>query len=156
MEERKKAQAKGLKLLPFRLITTLKGKPNVAAENDVDSKSDHGQDTNTDGCLASGSQQSSSVIAQEPLAASVNEGNSHEITSQRKESNCPKSDDNDLDSDGRLADTNFCCIFHHCHRHFPIPLFGLLRYSSLAFFSSLAPGITIFYLRLHRENTFVK
>ena len=75
------------------------------------SKSDHGQvnadgaqsDPNTDGHLASSSQQSSSVIAQEPLAASVNEGNSHEITSQRKEYNCRKSDDNDLDLDGRLA-----------------------------------------------------
>ena len=92
MEERKKAQEKGHKLLPFRLITTLSGEPKVAVEKDVDS--DNGldnavlrqsnTDTMTDVCLASGSQQSSS--AQEVLAVSGNEGNSHDITSKSQKS----------------------------------------------------------------------
>jgi len=78
--------------LPFRLITTLSGEPIVAVEKDVDS--DYGvdnavlrqsnTDTMTDVCLASGSQQSSS--AQEVLAVSGNEGNSHEITSKSQKS----------------------------------------------------------------------
>ena len=97
MEERKKAQEKGHKLLPFRLITTLSGEPIVAVEKDVDS--DYGVDNAllrqsntdmmTDGCLASGSQQSRS--AQEVLAASGNEGNSHEITSKSQKSQKRKS-----------------------------------------------------------------
>jgi hypothetical protein len=44
MEETKKAQAKGLKLLTFRLIAALKGEPSVAVENDVNSESNHGGD----------------------------------------------------------------------------------------------------------------